>query len=108
MRFHAYHGCFDFERREGGVYSVSISYTLDITEASQTDDIKDAVDYPKVYDVVRREMETSSNLLEHLAPRIGRAVKAEFPQIEQITVRIEKLRPPMQADIRAAVITVTL
>ena len=80
MKFHAYHGCLDFEKKEGNTFLVSVSLELDTTLAGKTDDLDDTLNYQQVYDVVRREMEIPSNLIEHAGQRILDAVFDTLPQ----------------------------
>ena len=78
MEFHAFHGCFESERREGNLFKVDLSFRYDVSAAAQSDDLEAAVDYGAVYDVVAREMAIPSNLLENVAWRIREAVSAGF------------------------------
>lgn len=108
LRFHSYHGCFDFERSEGGEYTVDFSATLELERAAQTDDLTDTVDLEEVYHIIEREMEIPSNLIEHVAARIASAVKEEFPQLLSMTVKLTKLAPPLPGPADSSSVTVTL
>ena len=55
---------------------------------------------------VKAEMAIPSRLLEHAAMRIVCRLFKEFPQIRSIQLKLEKLNPPMNADIRSAAIEV--
>ena len=102
MRFYAYHGVMEQERRVGGEYSVSLTVEADLTEAARTDDVADTVNYAALYALVEREMAVPSKLLEHVAARIGRRAMEEFDRITAVTVKVTKLNPPMGADCKGA------
>ncbi len=108
LKFHAFHGCFDHEREEGGEYIVDFSAALDIERAARTDDLADTVDLAAVYALIDREMELPSNLIEHVAARIAAAVKSEFPQLQSVTVKLTKLSPPLPGPAESSSVTVTL
>jgi dihydroneopterin aldolase len=99
MEFHAFHGCFESERKEGNLFKVDLSFRYDASEAAQSDDLEAAVDYGAVYDVVAREMAIPSNLLENVAWRIREAVSAGFPSIHDVTVRVSKRNPPISGPV---------
>lgn len=108
MEFRAHHGCFDFERTEGSDFTVDFSAGLDIGRAAESDKLEDTADYGAIYEIISREMDIPSNLLEHVAVRIARAVKAEFPQLYDITVKITKHIPPVPGPVESSSVTVTL
>ena len=102
MRFYAYHGVMEQERRVGGEYSVSLAIEADLAEAVCTDDVADTVNYAELYALVKREMAVPSKLLEHVAGRIGRSAMETFERITTLTIRVTKLNPPMGADCKGA------
>jgi len=93
MEFYAHHGHFKEERIIGGRFTVDLVIDTDISKAAETDDLEDAVDYSKIYEVVRTEMSQPSHLLEHLAKRIIDAVYTISGNISQVTVTVSKLNP---------------
>lgn len=95
MEFHSCHGCLEHEKKIGNLFVVDFSAELDMSAAAGSDRLEDAVDYGRIYDVIKREMDTHSDLLEHLAGRIIRAIAAEFPSLEDFSVRVSKRRPPV-------------
>ena len=104
MRFYAYHGVMEQERRVGGEYSVSLTVEADLTDAARTDDVADTVNYATLYALVEREMAVPSRLLEHVAGRIARRSMEEFDRITTVTVKVTKLNPPMGADSKGAAV----
>jgi len=49
-------------------------------------------------------MAVPSKLIEHVAGRIMRALKARFPQLTAIEIRLAKRNPPFGGDIREAAV----
>ena len=59
-------------------------------------------------EIIKNEMLTPSNLLEHLAGRMGEAIFCRFPQIEELTLTVTKRNPPMGAQTEGASVTLHL
>ncbi len=102
VRFHAFHGVMPQERKVGADFTVSIRVKTDVTRAAETDEVGDTLNYAALYDVVKREMEQPSKLLEHVAGRIARAVMDEFHEVSAVDLEVTKLNPPMGADSKGA------
>ena len=108
MRFYAHHGCFEQERAIGTHFRVDLSFTTDTSRAEVSDNIEDTVSYLDVYQVVKGEMAKPSNLLEHVARRVGEAVLAQFAAVEDVTVMVYKLNPPLGGQMDSVSVEVTL
>jgi len=95
MEFYAYHGCFKEEQLIGTWLVVDLFLTTDTTSAEQTDNLHETVNYLEVYQVVKREMEVNSKLLEHVGRRILKAVHDQFPSVEKASIKVRKMNPPL-------------
>ena len=95
MEFFAYHGCFKEEQVIGTKFRVDLFLTVDTSQAEQTDNLHDTVNYQSVFQCVKDEMQTHSKLLEHVGRRILSRVKAEFETVEHAKLKIRKLNPPL-------------
>ena len=102
MKFYAYHGVLEQERRVGNTFVVDLTLTAPLEKAVQSDQLEDTINYAEVYELTKQEMNIPSQLLEHVAGRICRALRHHFPQIEQIEIRVSKLNPPFGGDVRSA------
>src|SRR6056297_581712 len=91
MEFYAYHGCFREENVVGNRFLVNISIQTDMARPMQTDKIDDALNYVKVYELVRTEMQQTSNLLEHVTARVIDSLYRHFPRITWARVKISKM-----------------
>ena len=102
VRFHARHGVMPQERVVGADFSLSLRAEVDFADAVAHDNLDGTLDYAALYEVVRKEMEQPSQLVEHVAGRIGYAVFSAFPQVRTLDIRLTKLNPPMGADCAGA------
>ena len=105
MEFFAYHGYFDEEQKIGNKYIVDLFIDTDLSKPSSTDNLTDTIDYGKMYEIVSKEMETKSRLLEHIGYRIIDSLKSEFKGIQNIKVMIAKLNPPVGGIVNKSKIT---
>ena len=108
VRLYAFHGVMEQERRVGAEYSVDVRVHYYIKKAMESDDVADTLNYATLLDVVKREMAQPSNLLEHVAARIGRCAIEEYERITAVTVKVTKLNPPMGADSKGAAVELNL
>lgn len=108
MRFYAHHGCFEQERTIGTHFRVDLSFTTDTSKAEVSDNIADTVSYLDVYQVVKDEMMKPSNLLEHVARRVGERVLSDFPAVDTVVVKISKLNPPLGGQMDSVSVELSL
>ncbi len=108
MRFYAHHGCFSQERAIGTHFVVDLSFNTDTSRAEQSDSIADTVSYLDVYQTVKREMQQPSNLLEHVARRVGEAVLKEYPAVTDIKVKVSKMNPPLGGQMHSVSVELEL
>lgn len=102
LRFRALHGVLPQERQVGGDYTVTLRIGYPWQAAMETDAVADTLDYAAVFRLVQREMVLPSQLLEHVAGRIAKALLRDFPQISSIDLWLTKTCPPMGADSEGA------
>lgn len=102
LEFHAFHGVMPQETKVGNTFIINLRLKVDYSKAGETDAVDDTVSYADVFNVVKKEMNISSKLLEHVVYRITKTLFATFPQIEQVDINLDKTNPPMGADIDTA------
>jgi 7,8-dihydroneopterin aldolase/epimerase/oxygenase len=100
MEFFAFHGCFREEQIIGTSFIVDLTVETDTAAAEVSDHLHDTADYAGIYQCVKREMEQKSYLLEHVGRRIIDAVRAGFPSISAIDLKIAKINPPIGGKVR--------
>jgi len=99
MEFYAFHGHFKEERIVGNKFLVDLTIETDMKLPAESDNLKDAVNYQRVYEIIKAQMGLKSHLLEHIASRIIDSIYAELKGIEKITVKVSKMNPPMGGKI---------
>lgn len=102
MRFYAFHGVGEQERKVGNRFTVNLILTADLRQAVVSDCIGDTINYAEVYEVVKAEMDVPSALLEHVAGRVLVALKVQFPQLTEVEVKVTKSSPPFGGDVQSA------
>jgi len=106
--FHAYHGVMEKERIVGNIFRIDLKLFLDLSKATESDKLEDTINYADIYSLVKDEMLITSNLLEHVAGRIVRKIKQEYPQISKINIRLAKKNPPIDGKIQEAAVVIDL
>lgn len=101
MAFYAHHGCFEEERTIGTNFIVDCEFEVDTTLAEESDDINDTVNYLDVYQLIKKEMETPSHLLEHLTRRIINAILEKYPEVKRCKTRVQKMNPPLGGQMQS-------
>jgi dihydroneopterin aldolase len=104
MNFHARHGVMEQERIVGNTFTVDLKLEADFSRAIQSDRLEDTLNYALIYDAVKEEMQIPSQLLEHVAGRIIRRIKRQFPAIDSVEIRLAKHNPPVCGEVREAAI----
>jgi len=107
MEFYAYHGHYLTEQQVGARFIVSATIHTDCSTAGKTDQLDDALNYQKIYDIIQQEMETPSALLEHVCTRILDHIYRSFPTIEKASIKLSKMNPPMGGQIEKVSVQLT-
>lgn len=102
LRLYAHHGVLEQERCVGAWFVIIIRVHYNMYKAVETDDIRYALSYADVVDVVKEEMAKSSRLLEHAAGRIAEAILERFPMAQSVDLKLTKENPPMGVDCAGA------
>ena len=95
MEFYAFHGHFREEQIVGNKFLVDLTLETDMGKPAESDNLKDAVNYQKAYEIIKKEMGRKSYLLENIAGRILDALFAEMNGINNATVKVSKMNPPV-------------
>lgn len=106
MEFYAHHGCFEEERKVGTWFLVDLCMEVDTLSAEQSDRLDETVNYADVYLTVKQEMAIPSKLLENLAYRIKSAVMRKYLAVNDVTVKVSKLTPPLGGKMKAVSVEV--
>jgi dihydroneopterin aldolase len=104
--FYAFHGYYEEERKIGGYYQVDVEITLPESAENTNDDLGKTFNYEVLYQIVSKEMQISSQLLEHIAERIVNLTLLIEPYLKY-KIRITKKNPPMKGKIESTYIELT-
>jgi len=94
LHFHAYHGLFEEEKIIGNEFIVNVEIVL--LNEQIISDLKQSIDYSKVYEIIKDIMNTPTPLLETIVANISDAIYAYNNNIKEISIKIEKKHPPIQ------------
>lgn len=92
--FFAYHGLHAEERKTGNEYEVDLSVKYNGVGKKITK-IEETINYVKLFEIVKQEMEQPRNLLETVAISITEKIQEQFSQAKEVEVRINKKNPPI-------------
>lgn len=103
------HGVLPEEQLRGQPFTVDLDLAVDLRAAGQGDDLALTVDYGGVADAVVEVVAGSSvATLETLAERIAtRVLAVAGPRATSVTVRLQKMRPPVAVDMASAGVRIT-
>ena len=98
LEFYAYHGASDEEQSVGHRYLIDAWLTVDTRLAGHTDALSDTVSYAEAArQLVQIGTERQYRLLEALSARMVSVLFEEFPSVEAVRLRVQKISPPMNA-----------
>jgi 7,8-dihydroneopterin aldolase/epimerase/oxygenase len=108
MTFYGPHGVHPHERELGRTISVDVDLSLDTRVAGETDDLDAALDYSRVYGLVRDTQAAHPyKLLEAIAEAIAKRLLQEFPGVVELTVRVRKREPSVGGWLDFAEVEIT-
>jgi dihydroneopterin aldolase len=97
MAFYGFHGTDPHESKLGGRFFVDAVLLADLSKPGKSDRLEDTVNYEQVYRIIRDHVEGKRfNLLEALAQQIADTLLADFPAVQQVTVRVRKPAVPLK------------
>ena len=101
----AYHGCYDLEQQVGNRFRVDLAIRTPLGDLPKSDDVRQAVNYLTVYEIVERTMQRTQRTIEAAANNIIVAVKEAFPQIVEVECTVAKIAPPLGGKIDKVSVT---
>ena len=104
VRFHAFHGVLPQERQVGSNFLLTLRVGYPLDKAMESDKVEDTLNYASLYTLAKREMDIPSQLLEHVAGRIAKAIQNAFPAVTSVDLELIKQNPPMGADCDGAAV----
>lgn len=101
----ARHGVMEQERVVGNLFRVDVALSADLSSAMASDRVDDTINYARVVEIVKQQMDAPSRLLENVAWRIKTAILNEFPQVKGGQVTVAKIVPPIPCVLESVSVT---
>ena len=101
-------GVLPHEQAQAQPLEVDLDLHLDLRPAGRSDALDDTADYGALCDVADRVVSsTSYALLEALAEHLATAVLEADARIDEVTVAVRKLRPPVAQQLSTSGVRIT-
>jgi len=94
--FNGQHGFYEEEKVLGGTFEVNAIIRHTVPEMPVRH-IQDTIDYTVVFDIIKCIMEKPTLLLETLATTIAHEILTKFSQVQEVSINIKKINPPIIA-----------
>jgi len=104
IRIYSNHGCLIEESKIGSHYRADVEVKADLSKSALSDKLNDTVDYVHINKIIQEEMLKRSELLECVVEKILQRLFKEITMIEEATVALSKLNPPIGGDVEAVII----
>lgn len=106
VHLYAHHGVLEQEKAVGAWFTIDLEIEIADHSCLESDKIDGTVSYADVYNIVCKEMEIPSRLLENVCYRVCKALYEAFRQVTSITITLTKDTPPMGGDRLGAAVTI--
>ena len=101
-------GVLAHEQAQPQPLELDLDVRLDLAAAGASDDLANTVDYGELCAVAELVVTTTSYaLLEALAEHLAAALLAADPRIDEVTLTIRKLRPPVAQPLSTSGVRIT-
>lgn len=94
LEFFAYHGLYDFEKRDGGTFIVDIEVDEPVRSSYET--LADVINYEELFAIAQLRMNDRKDFIEEVARLILSDIKQRFPQAITASVKLTKSSPPIK------------
>ena len=109
LELHAYHGWYPHEGEFGQPFSIDIELFTDVERAAASDHLSDALDYEAIVAAAKGLfVDVRHKLVERAGVELARGLLARFAEVEEVMVRVRKLKPPIPERIGAVGIELRL
>ena len=108
LRLFAYHGVNPEEKRDGQTFVLDLRLGADLSRARRSDRLEDTVNYAAVVKAVRAAFTAQSfDLIERAAQAVCDAVLEGFPQVEEVSLLLQKPEAPVSAEFDYMAVEIT-
>jgi dihydroneopterin aldolase len=95
IKMTANHGYYERENLTGNNFLVNVTVSFHKIFGKNVE-LKETVDYEKLYHLVELEMIQRRDLLEEVAGSMLKNILKMFPDVIEVKISLEKLAPPIQ------------
>jgi dihydroneopterin aldolase len=96
LQFTALHGLYSEEAAAGNEFEVNLSLTVNAPHQKVLS-LDESINYAEVYRIVKAVFASRTDLLETLAMEMAAELKKAFPVLQNASIQIVKLHPPITA-----------
>ena len=108
LRLFAYHGVNPEEKRDGQTFVLDLRLGADLSRARRSDRLEDTVNYAAVVKAVRAAFTARNfDLIERAAQAVCDAVLEGFPQVEEVSLLLQKPEAPVSAEFDYMAVEIT-
>jgi dihydroneopterin aldolase len=94
------------ERERPQPFELDIDLEADLSEAGESDDLHDTIDYGVAVAIAEKVVQTEQHLLlERVAQRIATDLLA-LARVDGVRITIRKVRPPLPQDVNTSGVTI--
>jgi dihydroneopterin aldolase len=94
LRFFAHHGLYEEERKVSNEFIVDLEVFFE-SAAPVIKKMSETINYIKLYELVKKHMLQTTDLLETLATTISEDIHNSYPQVRKVSIAITKKFPPV-------------
>ena len=108
MQFVSHSGVLESEKEQGQNFVISLTLSIPRIKGCKTDDVRDTVDYSRVFSMVKDYVENlSCDLIEYMAHGIIVMLMRSFSSIEIIKCEIKKPTAPIDGVFESMNVVIT-
>lgn len=94
LKFFAYHGLYEEERKTGNNFEMNVDVVADIPDTVTK--LEQTIDYAEVYQIIETRMKQPTALLETLINDLAEKIYQYDKRIKSVSITIKKLSAPIK------------
>jgi dihydroneopterin aldolase len=94
LKFFAYHGLYEDEKKTGNNFEMDVDVIADVPQAITK--LEHTVDYAVVYQIIEQRMKQPTALLETLVHDLAEKIHQHDQRIKSVSITIKKLSAPIK------------
>lgn len=106
-KFNAAIGWFPEERVFKNDFVVDLSAMFEADKPFTANGLNESIDYMQLHEICSHVFKQEAKLIEVVAQEIINKIVEKFPKIQEITLNIKKLNPPVKAQIASSFVQLT-